>query len=88
MGARFTSRAASRRAVPTRMHGADAGLKSARAFHIAGVTATSNVLAGKLYGVPLAGTMAHSYIQAHEREIDAFRAFLQLYPDTILLVDT
>jgi nicotinate phosphoribosyltransferase len=71
-----------------RMHGADAGLKSARAFHIAGVAATSNVLAGQVFGTPVAGTMAHSYIQAHDRELDAFRAFVRLYPDTILLVDT
>lgn len=71
-----------------RMHGADAGVKSARAFHIAGVDATSNVLAGHLYGIPMAGTMAHSYIQAHETEEDAFRAFATQYPGTILLVDT
>jgi nicotinate phosphoribosyltransferase len=71
-----------------RMQGADAGVKAARAFHIAGVDATSNVLAGRLYGVPVTGTMAHSYVQAHDDEIDAFRAFATLYPDTILLVDT
>jgi len=71
-----------------RMHGADAGLKAARAFHIAGVAATSNVLAGQVYGIPVAGTMAHSYIQAHESELEAFREFASLYPETILLVDT
>ena len=71
-----------------RIHGADAGLKAARAFHIAGVAATSNVLAGKAYGVPVSGTMAHSYIQAHDSEMEAFRAFTRLYPDTVLLVDT
>lgn len=71
-----------------RMHGADAALKSARAFYIAGVNATSNVLAAQVYGVPIAGTMAHSYIQAHEDELTAFREFTALYPDTILLVDT
>jgi nicotinate phosphoribosyltransferase len=71
-----------------RIHGADAGLKSARAFHIAGVSATSNVLAGQVYGIPIAGTMAHSYIQAHESELEAFRRFSDLYPETILLVDT
>lgn len=71
-----------------RMHGADAALKSARAFHVAGVSATSNVLAGHVYGVPVAGTMAHSYIQAHDDELDAFRAFADLYPETVLLVDT
>lgn len=71
-----------------RMHGTDAGLKSARAFHIAGVQATSNVLAGQLYGMPVTGTMAHSYVQAHSDERAAFRAFAALYPDTVLLVDT
>ncbi len=71
-----------------RMHGADAGLKAARAFHIAGVDATSNVLAGKVYAVPVTGTMAHSYIQAHDSEMDAFRRFTELYPETVLLVDT
>jgi nicotinate phosphoribosyltransferase len=71
-----------------RMHGADAALKSARAFHIAGVSATSNVLAGQAYGIPIAGTMAHSYIQAHESELEAFRRFSELYPETVLLVDT
>jgi nicotinate phosphoribosyltransferase len=73
---------------PRRMHGIDAALKAARAFHVAGVAATSNVLAGKHYGVPVAGTMAHSYIQAHGDEAAAFRAFASLYPDTVLLVDT
>ncbi|WP_260291440.1 nicotinate phosphoribosyltransferase [Sedimenticola hydrogenitrophicus] len=71
-----------------RMHGLDAALKAARAFYIGGVTATSNVMAGKLYGIPVAGTMAHSYVQAHEDEAAAFRAFARLYPQTILLVDT
>ena len=71
-----------------RMHGTDAGMKGARAYHIAGVAATSNVLAGRVYGVPVAGTMAHSYVQAHDDELAAFRAFTEAYPDTILLVDT
>ncbi len=71
-----------------RIHGLDAGMKAARAFHIAGVHATSNVAAGQAYGVELSGTMAHSYVQAHEDEYDAFRAFARLYGDTVLLVDT
>ncbi len=71
-----------------RMHGIDAGIKAVRAYHIAGVDATSNVAGGQAYGVGLAGTMAHSYVQAHDDEYDAFRAFAQLYPDTTLLVDT
>jgi len=71
-----------------RMHGIDAAIKAARAFFIGGVAATSNVLAGKKLGVPIAGTMAHSYIQAHQDEFEAFQAFVRLYPETILLVDT
>ncbi len=71
-----------------RMHGTDAALKAARAFYIGGVDATSNVLAGKEYQVPVTGTMAHSYIQAHDDEMEAFRAFARLYPETVLLVDT
>jgi nicotinate phosphoribosyltransferase len=71
-----------------RTHGSDAALKGARAFYIAGVAATSNVLAGKLYRIPVVGTMAHSYIQAHRDEIEAFRAFTRIYPETVLLVDT
>jgi nicotinate phosphoribosyltransferase len=71
-----------------RMHGIDAGLKAARAFHIAGVHATSNVAAGQAYGLRVSGTMAHSYIQAHDDESEAFRAFARQYPDTVLLVDT
>lgn len=71
-----------------RMHGADAGLKAARAFFVAGIDATSNVLAGRVYGIPIAGTMAHSYVQAHRGEMEAFRAFAARYPGTTLLVDT
>jgi nicotinate phosphoribosyltransferase len=71
-----------------RIHGLDAALKGARAFHIAGVAGTSNTLAGRIYGVPVRGTMAHSYIQAHDSEADAFAAFARLYPGTVLLVDT
>lgn len=73
---------------PRRMHGTDAAIKAARAFYIAGVTATSNVLAGRIYGVPVSGTMAHSFIQACDGEAAAFRAFARLYPETVLLVDT
>lgn len=71
-----------------RMHGTDAAMKAARAGYIAGVDATSNVAAGKRYGLPITGTMAHSYIEAHDAEMDAFRRFADLYPETILLVDT
>jgi nicotinate phosphoribosyltransferase len=88
---RVVCAAAGRRVVdfgPRRMHGIDAALKAARAFHIAGVAATSNVLAGRIYGVPVTGTMAHSYVQAAEDEMAAFRNFARLYPETVLLVDT
>jgi nicotinate phosphoribosyltransferase len=71
-----------------RMHGTDAGLAGARAFHLAGVDATSNVLAGRRYGIPLAGTMAHSFVQAFDDEREAFRAFLKSFPRSTLLVDT
>jgi len=71
-----------------RMHGTDAAMKGARAYHVAGLAATSNVLAGQVYGVPITGTMAHSYIQSHDDEAEAFRSFTELYPETVLLVDT
>ena len=58
-----------------RAHGVDAGMKAARSSYIAGFSSTSNVLAGKTYGLPIAGTMAHSYVTSFEREIDAFRAY-------------
>jgi nicotinate phosphoribosyltransferase len=71
-----------------RTHGTAAAMMSARAGYISGLDATSNVLAGKVYGIPLAGTMAHSFVQTHDDEEDAFRAFVRLYPQTTLLVDT
>ena len=71
-----------------RMHGTDAAVKAARAFYIAGVKATSNVLAGQIYGIPVSGTMAHSYVQARASEADAFAEFVKSFPSTILLVDT
>ena len=72
-----------------RTQGIDAGLKVARSSYIAGFVATSNVLAGKLYGIPISGTMAHSYISSFGDEIEAFRAFARSFPKkTILLIDT
>ena len=71
-----------------RAHGTDGALKAARALYIAGVDATSNVLAGQRYGIPVAGTMAHSYVQVHEDEMAAFRAFVAADPETVLLVDS
>ena len=71
-----------------RSHGTDAALKVARATYLAGGGGTSNVLAGKLYDIPVFGTMAHSYIQAHDEESASFESFAALYPETTLLVDT
>ncbi len=72
-----------------RNQGADAGLKVARSSYIAGFSATSNVLAGKHYGIPVSGTMAHSFVSVYENEYDAFAAFAKSYPDnTVLLIDT
>ena len=72
-----------------REHGIDAGMKVARCSYIAGCKGTSNVLAGKQYGIPLFGTMAHSFIMSYKTEIDAFRAFTSTFPDeTTLLIDT
>ncbi len=72
-----------------RTHGIDAGLKVARASYIAGFRATSNVLAGKIYGIPVAGTMAHSFVTSFNKEIDAFRAFARAFPqNTVFLIDT
>ncbi len=72
-----------------RTQGTDAALKMARASYIAGFSSTSNVLAASLYGMPPAGTMAHSFVSAFASEIEAFRAYAASFPDrTILLVDT
>ncbi len=72
-----------------RTQGTDAGLKVARASYLAGFQGTSNVLAGKLYDLPIFGTMAHSYITSFTQEIEAFRLFARLFPGiTTLLIDT
>ena len=72
-----------------RDHGADAGLKAARAAFVGGASATSNVLAGHVYGIPLSGTMAHSYVMAFRHEIDAFRTYTADFGSaSILLIDT
>ena len=72
-----------------RTQGVDAGLKVARASYLGGFIGTSNVLAGKLYGLPIFGTMAHSYVISFKSEIEAFRAFSRAFPpNTVLLIDT
>jgi len=72
-----------------RTQGTDAGMKAARCSYIAGAEGTSNVLAGMKYGVPVFGTMAHSFILAFENESDSFKAFVRTFPDeSTLLIDT
>lgn len=72
-----------------RAHGTEAGMLSARATYLAGFAGTSTVLAGLSWKIPLFGTMAHSYIQAHDSEGDAFLRFAEATPsDASLLLDT
>jgi nicotinate phosphoribosyltransferase len=72
-----------------REHGIDAGMKVARCSYIAGCQGTSNVLAGLSYGIPVFGTMAHSFVMSYEKEIDSFRAFAKTFPNkSTLLIDT
>ena len=71
-----------------RTHGTESGLYGARASWIAGFDATSNVEAGKHFGIPVTGTMAHSYVQALADEKEAFRTFVEAFPETVLVVDT
>ena len=72
-----------------RAHGAEAGLLAARSAYLAGFDGTATVLAGQRYGIPLYGTMAHSFIQAHGNETEAFLNFARGHPDnTTLLIDT
>lgn len=72
-----------------RAHGAEAGVLAARAAYLAGFSGSATVLAGFLYGVPVYGTMAHSFIQAHDDETAAFEHFAHAQPDNVvLLIDT
>jgi nicotinate phosphoribosyltransferase len=72
-----------------RAHGAEAGLLAARASYLAGFAGTATVLAGMVYGIPLYGTMAHSFVQAHVDEILAFEHFAETQPNNVvLLIDT
>lgn len=74
---------------PRRDHAADAAMKAARASYIAGCAGTSNVLAGKEYGIPVVGTMAHSYVMSFADELSAFRSFARDFPqNAVLLIDT
>lgn len=72
-----------------RAHGAEAGLMAARASYIAGFAGTATVLAAKQFDIPMFGTMAHSYIQAHDREAVAFERFAHARPEgLVFLIDT
>ena len=72
-----------------RAHEADAAVFAARAAYLAGFDATATVEAGRRFGIPLSGTLAHSFIEAHDREEQAFRCFVLSSPEpTTLLIDT
>ncbi len=71
-----------------RAHGPQAGVRAARAAYVGGCAGTSNVLAGYLYGVPTAGTAAHSWTQSYPSERESFLALLETFPDATLLIDT
>jgi nicotinate phosphoribosyltransferase len=72
-----------------RAHGAEAGLLAARASYLAGFAGTATVLAGQAFGIPLYGTMAHSFIEAHDDEMTAFENFARARPESVvLLLDT
>ncbi|HHV14055.1 MAG TPA: nicotinate phosphoribosyltransferase [Acholeplasmataceae bacterium] len=72
-----------------RAHGAEAAYKGARAAYIGLVTSTSNTLADVLYGIPASGTMAHSWVQMFDTELEAFETYCKMYPNnSLLLIDT
>jgi nicotinate phosphoribosyltransferase len=72
-----------------RAHGPESGMLAARAAFIGGCAGTSNLEAGMLFGIPVFGTLAHSFIMAFENETSSFREFERIFPDdSVLLVDT
>jgi len=72
-----------------RAHGAEAGVMAARASYLVGFAGTATVLAEKLYGIPTFGTMAHSFVEAHDDEAEAFEKFARSRPQNLtLLIDT
>jgi nicotinate phosphoribosyltransferase len=72
-----------------RAHGGEAGLLAARASYLAGFNGSATVAAGQQFGIPVYGTMAHSFVQAHRSESDAFEHFAHANPDNVvLLIDT
>lgn len=90
--ARVTTAAAGRPVIEfgsRRAHGIEASVLAARAAFIGGCEGTSNTYAGYRFGVPVFGTQAHSYIMAYPDEVEAFRDFLDVFPEqSTLLVDT
>jgi nicotinate phosphoribosyltransferase len=71
-----------------RAHGIDAGIRAARAAYIAGFSSTSIVEAGKRFGIPLSGTMAHSWVMAFPDEASAFRTYAEVFHDPVFVLDT
>jgi len=71
-----------------RAHGIDAGIRAARAAYIAGFSSTSIVEAGKRFGIPLSGTMAHSWVMAFPEEVSAFRTYGEIFGDAVFILDT
>lgn len=72
-----------------RAHNVDAAVYGARAAYIGGAVGTATVLAGKMFHIPISGTMAHSWVMSFDQEFEAFKAYAESYPDsTVLLVDT
>lgn len=72
-----------------RAHNMDAAVYGARAAYIGGASGSATVLAGKMFGIPITGTMAHSWVMYHGSEYEAFERYARLYPDdTVLLIDT
>jgi len=72
-----------------RAQGPDGGLMAARAAYIGGASATSNLMAGRVFGIPVRGTLAHSWVESFPTELESFQAYAKIYPrNCILLVDT